>query len=158
MYTFHEYVTVVPGATEAIDTLKQLVTKHDPNAVITKRPGSPILPCSSIFKKTTKNLSFGWGDVCKVLGISDGFKVPQRPVSPESVKAVPVDSLVATQPTLFADIVERKIASPMDLWSPHEIPLFVEQHGKLYIFDGHHRVAAALLLKLDTIPGQIVKL
>ena len=158
MIPFQSYVHTAPGRDEALAKLAALVLKHDPNADITNRPSGPMLPAKQVFPHHQHKLSFGWGDICKTLGIWDGNKITERVVPRDSIQDVPVKQLVATQPTVWADTIEKYLKQPPAAWSTSETPLFVLRNGKYYVFDGHHRLAASILLKRPTVTGQVVPL
>ena len=159
LYSFATYFgACAPGRDDALAKLDALIQKHDANAVTTNRPSGPELPCKHVFPKYQPNLKFGWGEVCQALGITDGYKITMRPVPFDAVRDVPTDELIATQPVVKANVIKGAINKPLAVWSKQETPLFVYKDNKYYVFDGHHRVAAAILLGLSHVTGQVVDL
>lgn len=159
IHGFAEYFgALAPGRDAAVSKLRALIQKHDSNAVITKRPSGPELPTARLFPGYHKKLTFGFADVCRVLGVSDGHKMTLRPIPFDSIKDVPVDELLATQPVVKANKIQTILDTPPVLWSKQDVPLFAYKDNKYYIFDGHHRVAAAILLGMSTVSGQVVDL
>lgn len=159
MIPYRTYLLEVKELDRAVDALQALVDKHDPNAEETQRPSGPVLPSNSIFSDYKKKLPFGWDEVRKALHLSPDTPMQGRPIDPATVvQDVPTKALIASQPTLNANTVRRKLAIPPSEWDDKDMPLFVQYKGKLYVFDGHHRCAAGLLIGMNKMVGQVVEL
>lgn len=62
--------------------------------------------------------------------------------------------LVATQPYLVASSVEDLLQKPVHMWGLQrvdDLPKIAFHHGRYYVVDGHHRLAAALLKGITSL-------
>lgn len=101
--------------------------------------GRAVVPVGDIFAKTVdrKTLPFVQKDL--------QFEGP-----PTFVRVQP-NILTATQRTVTVASVRYFLTQPPNSWFNSEIPIVVRVGTKHYLWDGHHRAAAALLLELRTI-------
>lgn len=97
-----------------------------------------------------------------------GFPVEQRPpmvsmvdYNPVSMRNAPIENvrltdLIATQPEIDKVKIENFIRHPE--LGAHELPVVARKGGRMYILDGHHRMAAARLMGKGRIPAHVLTL
>ena len=73
----------------------------------------------------------------------------------ETIKEVSLSSLYPTQDMILSSNV-KSIAASISSEGIKEMPTAVNLNGKIYVMDGHHRVAAAILLKQKSIKLRIL--
>jgi len=70
-------------------------------------------------------------------------------------KKVPTDKLVATQTTLFPELVQKFTENGKLRNRAGHLPLVTQVGDKYYIEDGHHRLAARKLLGKKTVLADV---
>lgn len=73
----------------------------------------------------------------------------------ETIEEVDLSSLYPTQDMILSSNLKSIVAS-MKNEGMKEMPTAVNLDGKIYVMDGHHRVAAALLMKQNRIRLRIL--
>lgn len=74
---------------------------------------------------------------------------------PKTQCVVRVKNLIATQEFLVLENLERLSLEPFETLGTYPVIICADQ-GRLYVIEGHHRIAIAMNRKLDHIPVMMV--
>ena len=105
------------------------------------------IPIAAIFgRKAQYPPMQGWNDLT----------VHREKVGGIKLEPVPVDKLIPTQDGVELSGVERFIKLNPNKWNENEPVRVVNKKGRLYVMDGHHRSAAAILMGYPTVPAEVM--
>lgn len=142
MLRFHQFLTEATDQKAAIGRLKQISKAHR-----WRYTSQGYVDTRWIFGHAPEDPpSQRWNDNVTYREKVGGLKIQQ----------IPVDKLIPTQTGVKLDGVEYYINMNPNRWNDkYEVVRIVANKGKMYVMDGHHRVAAAILMGYSTVPGEL---